>query len=257
MNDIIDAISTRIKAPYFGYALLAFIGFNWRGLFLLAITVGSPQERLAAFDAQTSFWSLVFFPLLIGGLIALASPWIRFAFNFVSQRPFEYMDNLLLTSEHIKTIRKTQLEQSRAKRFANKESELIDRAKRDEEVLEIEDEKLKEKLKQEIDALRQERDNMSNNLEKNINQANLSPEEKELLKAAAKDDKGTISKNEYLSGRNIQAGSFIFGKGGNRDFTKYNSALSSLVLKGLVSAVGHKGQIFELTDAGWKLVDLL
>lgn len=257
MNDIIDAISTRIKAPYFGYALLAFIGFNWRGLFLLAVTVGSPQERLAAFDAQTSFWSLVFFPLLIGGLIALASPWIRFAFNFMSQRPFGYMDNLLLTSEHIKTIKKTQLEQSRAELFANKESELIDRAKRDEEVLEIEDEKLKEKLKQEIDALRRKRDNMSNNLEENINYANMSSEEMEILKAAAKDGKGTISKNVYLSGRNIQAGSLTFGAGSNRDFTKYNSALSSLVSKGLVTAVGDKDQIFELTNAGWQLIDSL
>ena len=34
MNDIFDAISARIKAPYFGYALLAFIGLNWRGIFL-------------------------------------------------------------------------------------------------------------------------------------------------------------------------------------------------------------------------------
>ncbi|MNL38318.1 hypothetical protein D3C87_1605210 [compost metagenome] len=167
------------------------------------------------------------------------------------------MDNLLLTSEHIKTIKKTELEQARSKLFANKEAELIDRAKRDEAVLEIEDETLKAKLKQEIDALRLERDSMSRDLNKSSSAHMLSSEETEILKAAAKDGKGTISKNEYLSGRNIQAGSLTFGEGGNREFVKYNAALNSLLSKGLVSEVGHKGQIFELTDAGWQLVDSL
>ncbi len=150
MNDIIEAINSRLKAPYFGFVFLTFLGLNWRGFFLLTVTVGSPQERLAAFDSHTSFESLVVYPLIIGGLITLASPWIKFVFNFISQRPFGYMDDLILKSEHKKTIRKTELERSRSDFFANKESELINRAKRDEEVLEIENEKLKEKLQQEI-----------------------------------------------------------------------------------------------------------
>ena len=257
MNEIIDALSARIKAPYFGYALLVFIGLNWRAIFLLITTDGSPHDRLAEFDSYTNAWNLAFFPLLIGGLIAVASPWIRLAFSLISRRPFGHMDTILLTSEHIKTIKKTELEQARSKLFANKEAELIDRAKRDEAVLEIEDETLKAKLKQEIDALRLERDNMSRDLKKSSSTHMLSSEETEILKAAAKDGKGTISKNEYLSGRNIQAGSLTFGEGGNRKFMKYDAALNSLLSKGLVSSVGHKGQIFELTDAGWQLVDSL
>lgn len=173
MNDIFDAISARLKAPYFGYALLAFIGLNWRGIFLLSVTMGTPQERLSAFDAQTSEWSLVVLPLIFGAVITLASPWVRLAFSFLSKRPFEHIDDLHLDAEHRKTIRKTQLERSRAELFASKESELIGRAKRDEEILEIENEQLKEKLIQEIEALRLQRDRMSSDVQGHQNGVGL------------------------------------------------------------------------------------
>lgn len=257
MNDILDAISARIRAPYFGYALLAFIGLNWRGLFLLAVTEGAPQQRLEAFDAQTSFGSLVIVPLLAGALVTLVSPWIRFAFGYLSKRPFEHIDNLYLDSEHRKTIRKTQLERSRADLFASKESELIERARRDEEVLEIENEQLKEKLKQEIDVLRRQRDEMSADLDGHANSISLSATEKEMLKAAARDGKGNITRNEYIGGRSIQIGLFTFGNDSSREFSKFDSALKSLVNKGLVTPVGNKGELFELSHTGWLIADAL
>lgn len=257
MQDVLDAISARIKAPYFGYALLAFIGLNWRGIFLLSVTNGSPQERLAAFDAETSAWSLIVLPLLAGGLITLISPWIRLGFGLLSKRPFEHIDNLHLDSEHKKTLRKTQLEQSRSAFFASKESELIERAKRDEEILEIEDEQLKEKLKKEIDALRREREEMSIALTERENSVRVSAQGREILKAAAQDKSGSIMRMSYIGGRTIQAGRLTFGEESSRDFAKYDSALSDLVSSGLVSAVGNKGEMFELTNAGWQLADAL
>ena len=51
MNDVIDAINTRFKSPYFGYAVLAFFALNWRGIFLLSATEGDPASRLEAFDS--------------------------------------------------------------------------------------------------------------------------------------------------------------------------------------------------------------
>ena len=257
MNDIFDAISARIKAPYFGYALLAFIGLNWRGIFLLSVTKGAPQERLDAFDAQTSISSLIVLPLLVGALVTVASPWLRLAFGFLSKRPLEHIDNLHLDSEHKKTIRKTQLEQSRADFFASKESELIGRARRDEEILEIEDERLKEKLKQEIDVLRRERERVSLNLDEQSNDTRISVPEREILKAAVQDKSGSIMRMSYIGGRSIQAGSRMFGEGSGRDFSKYDSALNNLVSKDLVSAVGHSEEMFELTYAGWQLADTL
>lgn len=200
MNDIIEAISARIKAPYFGYALLAFIALNWRGIFLLATTPGSPQVRLEAFDSMTSLTSLIIWPLVVGAVIALCSPWIKFTFAYLSRRPFEYIDNLHLDAEHKKTIRRTELERSRAELFAGKETELIERAKRDEEVLQIKDESLQEQLRTELELLRKERDRMSHGLYSSET-VQLSPTEKELLKLAAESGSGTIS-----SGIQAQAG---------------------------------------------------
>lgn len=255
MNDIIDAISARIKAPYFGYALLAFIGLNWRGIFLLTVTTGSPQARLDEFDRNTSFLTLIIYPLLVGALVTIATPWIRFFFNYISQKPFELIDNLYLEAEHKKTIKKTELERSHSQLFATKEEELIQRAKRDEEVSGIEDERLKEQLKQDIERLRRERDQMyesSKPTEKLLDET-----ETELLLAAAKSGDGNISRRDYLSGRSINIGTLTFGEGSPREFSKYDSALKSLLNKALIQEVGQKGELFELTHAGWEIADTL
>lgn len=257
MNDILDAVSARIKAPYFGYTLLAFIAMNWRGIFLLAATEGSPQDRLAAFDAETSASSLIVYPLLVGAVVAASAAWIRLVFEFISRRPLEAIDNLYIESEHRKTIHKTRLERSRASFFAEKEEELIERARRDYKVQAIEDEELKQKLAQEIESLRRKRDRMSETLNASKSAHQLSPLESEMLKAAAKDGGGTIAKNEYLEGRTIQIGRIIFGEGSPRDFAKYESALRSLASKDLIKSMGGKDVLFELTDSGWQLADAL
>lgn len=256
MNDIIEAISARIKAPYFGYAMLAFIALNWRGIFLLAATPGSPQVRLGAFDSVTSFTSLIVWPLVAGALVAVCSPWIKLAFSYLSRRPFEYIDNLHLHAEHKKTIRRTELERSRSELFASKETELIERAKRDEEVLQIENESVQEQLKAELELLRKERDRMSHGLY-GSEAVQLSPTERELLALAAKSGSGTISRNEYLSGRSIQVGATTFGADSTKDFAKYDSALRSLISKEFVRSMGAGGSSFELTHTGWQIADTL
>lgn len=167
------------------------------------------------------------------------------------------IDNIGMEAEHKKMIKKTQLERSRADFFAGKESELIERAKRDEEVLEISNEQVKEQLKRELDALREQRHRMSENSGNADGKPDLSDAEVEILKAAAKSKSGNISRNEYVNGRNIKAGDNTFGVEGSRDFLKYDAALQSLRAKSLVQAVGIKGQLFELTHKGWEIADQL
>jgi len=258
MNELIDAVSARIKAPYFGYALLAFIALNWRAIFLLGAMDAIPQKRLAAFDSQTSHLSLFIYPLLIGAAAVLLTPWIRFFFSYVSRKPFSLIDNIQLESEHKNTIRKTELEQSRSKFFAAKEQELIQRAKRDEEVLTIEDEELKERLSAQIELLRKESDSLAQQLIQKSSAVDFSQEENELLKAASSSKSGTIFIIEHLSGRHIQAGSASFGRGEQREFAKYDSALKSLLSKGLIQMTrAMKEKSFELTARGWHVADAL
>jgi hypothetical protein len=258
VNELFDAVSARIKAPYFGYALLSFFALNWRALFLLGTTEGTPQQRIDIFDAHTSNLTLLIFPLLISAAIVILTPWIRLFFGLISKKPFEWIDNIQLESEHRINIRKTELEQSRADFFATKERALIERAKRDLEVKSVEDRELQEKLKGEIEALRKESDSLTQRLNNQSSAVDFTAEEKDLLKAAADSSGGAIIIVDHLSGRHIQAGSTSFGQAGAREFAKYDSALRSLLSKGLIEMTqATNPKSFELTTRGWHIADSL
>ncbi len=89
------------------------------------------------------------------------------------------------------------------------------------------------------------------------NTYNLSPDAKELLKAAASNEDGTILKAEYIGGRHVQAGDKQFGGSNARESAKWETALNQLIIRGLVVARGYKGQVFELTHRGWSVADNL
>jgi hypothetical protein len=262
MKDVIDAVSSRMKAPYFGYAILAFLALNWRGIFLLAATTGTPQERLAAFDSLTNHYTLLVLPLLAGALVAASTSWIQYLFGIVSRKPAGLIDNLYLEAEHKKTIRQVELEQSRTDLFAVKEKELIDRAKRDEEVAGIDDDEAKEKLASQIESLRWERDQLSAQLKdqstvEKPSAYNLSKEAIEIIKAASQSKSGAIIKLKSIGERTIQTGGRSFGSENPRDFAKYDAALDELIKQRLVKALGAKGELFELTNNGWQVADVL
>ncbi len=252
MNDIVDAITTRFKAPYFGYALLAFFALNWRGIFLLMVSDATPLERLSAFDNVTDIYSLVIWPLITGAAVAATAHWVRYIFGMISKKPLELIDNLDLEAQHKRAIRQAELEQSRTKLFSIKETELIDRAKRDEEVERISDKSEREKLKNELERLRRERDELYEEAFNNKN-INLSEEARSLLLAAASDKNGIILKPQTLGSRSIQAGGSNFGHESQRDYAKYEAALEELVSYELAKDRGFKGEMYELTHAGWEL----
>lgn len=253
MNDIVDAITTRFKAPYFGYALLAFFALNWRGIFLLMTSDATPPERLAAFDNETNIYSLVILPLITGAAVAATAHWVRYVFGIISRKPLELIDNLDLEAQHNRSIRQAELEQSRTKLFSIKEVELIDRAKRDEEVEKISDKSEREKLKGELERLRRERDELYEEAFGNDKSIKLSEEARNLLLAAASDKNGTILKPQTLGSRSIQAGGSNFGQKSQRDYAKYEAALEELVSYELAKDRGFKGEVYELTHAGWEL----
>lgn len=257
MNDIVDAITSRFKAPYFGYALLAFFALNWRGIFLLIVSDATPPERLLAFDNETDIYSLVIFPLITGAAVAATAHWVRYIFGMISKKPLELIDNLDLEAQHKRAIRQAELEQSRTKLFSIKETELIDRAKRDEEVERISDKSEREKLKGELDRLRRERDELYEEAFNNKNNIKLSEEARSLLLAAASDKNGIILKPQTLSSRSIQAGGSNFGHESQRDYAKYEAALEELVSYELAKDRAYKGEMYELTHAGWELASSL
>lgn len=267
MKELVDAISTRIKSPYFGYVILAFFAMNWRGIFLLLFTNSNPQDRLSAFDSLTNVWSLLFVPLAIGALVAATAPWILYVFEYISQKPFELTDSLRLEAEHKALIKQAQLEQSRTEIFSIRESELIQRAKRDEEVANIADEEAKEKLQSEIDELRRARDRLSSEVGNSTSSeldsiggfnpqsiAKLLPEAAiELLKAASSQGNGKILRPRTLGERSIKAGNVSFGGADNQAYAMYDASLEVMLDLDLLVARGSKGEVFELTHKGWEV----
>lgn len=161
MKEIIDAINNRINTPYFGYSIIAFLALNWRGFFYLFVAEGTADERLFLFDSHTSILSLIIYPLLIGFVVAVTFHWIRYIFAIIERKPRQLIEILNLEAENKKTIEQSKLEQSRTELFALKEKELIDRAKRDNEVANIED---NAKLINELKQVRDEREKMSDDV---------------------------------------------------------------------------------------------
>lgn len=260
MSEFLDALSLRLKTPYLGYAILAFIAFNWRELFIFLFSTSTPQERVDLFDKTTSYYSLLLYPLLVGVVVAISTPWIRLIFSYLVRKPLELAVDMQLEEEHRKTIRQVELEQRRSSLFAIKEDELIGRAKRDDEVATIEDEAAKEKLISQLEGLRKERDELSEQLEQNKSASHpfdLNSEEQELLAAAAKNNRGIIVKPMSVGLRTIEAGGFTFGKNSKKEFGKYENALDKLVERRLVTDKERSGEIFHLTDLGWELASLV
>lgn len=256
MKEIFDAVNNRIKTPYFGYSVLAFIAFNWRGFFFLVTSSGTPEERLALFDAEVDVWTLFIYPLIVGLFVASSAHWIRYVFALIERKPRWLVNSLMLDEDHQKNIKQAELEQLRGTLFALKENELIGRAKRDELVADIEDEATKEKLADQLSKLREERDRLSNELSGQLGATkNISSIAEEILLAAASDKDGTIMKSVTLDGSEIYSGKKTFGSKNKREFAKYEQALDDLLDVGFVKNVGNKGEIFELTNAGWEYAE--
>ncbi|MFZ6049800.1 DUF4062 domain-containing protein [Pseudomonas sp. CR3202] len=86
----------------------------------------------------------------------------------------------------------------------------------------------------------------------------LSKEAKILLKEASLDRGGVILHLGHIGGTEIQVnGKNIIGDGGRREIALWEGALEQLENHGLVRSRGGKGQIFELTDQGYRVADAL
>lgn len=260
MREFIDAVTTRIQAPYFGYSLVALLVLNWRAIFLLFMLDAPANERIAIFEQETSFWTIVALPLLAGAVFAILTPWSRYVFEHLSQKPFSLRDRLQINADHQRTILQTELEEARSELFGQKEEELIDRARRDDEIANIEDEEVKQRLVSELAALRAERDKLSSLVSSTRASADpnvLSKESVSLIKAAANNKRGTIMTPRTLNGRSINAGDSVFGDRDAKSYALYESALEELEVQGYVKPKGSKREIFELTHKGWQIAESL
>ena len=194
MKEIIEAIGARIKSPVLGYYSLAFTIINWKPIFYLFFQSEGVIERFTYFDENTSFVSLLIFPILYASLFAVTYPWINYFFLMLCSKPTDLKNSLQAQSEHKLLIKKQELEEARAMLLETAERELIGRAKRDEELAEIENEDLRKKLKSEIEELRKQKDEVSSSTSEPDNYTKY----KELMEIAGDfRNRANETKNEY------------------------------------------------------------
>lgn len=157
MDEIKEAITERIKSPYLGYSLLAFTAINWKAFFILYSLEGSPTYRIMIFNRYTDTYSLFIYPIFIGISIAIASPWAKLAFTFLSKKATEWTEGHILDSRYINNIKEESYKQdllSHRKELlehsAAIENAMIERSKRDKEISLMKDSDVKNQLESEI-----------------------------------------------------------------------------------------------------------
>jgi hypothetical protein len=95
-------------------------------------------------------------------------------------------------------------------------------------------------------------------LGKEVAELGLSGEARELLTQAALDKNGTIMRYRTMSGLGIQTNDRQFVESGDpRSEARWQGAFDELKQLDLIRDVGHKGEVFNLTDRGYKIADAL
>ncbi len=86
----------------------------------------------------------------------------------------------------------------------------------------------------------------------------LSNEAKILLKEASQDQHGTIMYLEFLDGTTVQTNGKNFTPSRERrEVAKWESAISELDVNKLIVARGNNGEIFEVTNIGYQVADMI
>lgn len=154
MNDVKDAVIDRIKSPYIGYMLFAFVSLNWKAFFILYSLEGNPVYRLAVFNHCTDIYSLLVYPMLIGIGIAILSPWIKWAFTKISETPFVGLKISEARSANRILIAKLNIEKIYNEHQNTMEQQALTEAKLIQELETITDPEARDKVSSQIHAIR-------------------------------------------------------------------------------------------------------
>ncbi|MEZ5893067.1 MAG: hypothetical protein R3C58_07980 [Parvularculaceae bacterium] len=188
IREIFDALHARIRSPIFGSIAVFFAILNWKALFFLAFANATASDRIQFFDDHTTYWSTLIFPILGGIAFAIASPWIALFSAWAAEEPTTRRKIRQTKSIDKILTEKMRLEKTRIQFLANEESALIEAAKRDEEVKEIADPSIRDELRREIQALREDtiksrlnRDELAAQTERYANEITAKKQRMELI----------------------------------------------------------------------------
>ncbi|WP_427788497.1 hypothetical protein [Brevundimonas diminuta] len=91
-------------------------------------------------------------------------------------------------------------------------------------------------------------------LERGLREVHVSEQAEALLRAAVAGD-GDVMLNEYLGGASVQAGSETFPANTRKELAKLKAGIQDLTSAGLIEDRSYKGEIFEVTHAGYQYAE--
>lgn len=153
-KEIYDAWGARVKSRVFGSIIVAFTLINWKVLFFLAFEDAKATEKFSYFDAHTSAFTLYVWPIFLGGFIGLVLPYVNNWTHWYVSKPVSAMRSRddEYAHERLKKKNAWLAERNRAQELL--ERQIIDEAKRDEEVAEIADPVRRAEVEEEISRTR-------------------------------------------------------------------------------------------------------
>ena len=155
ITEFFEVLRTRIKAPIFGYFVFVYIAINWKPLFYLIFSDTSALDRITYFESSTDYLGQIIYPGVLSVLLTIGSPWLTAYFLKLCSQPTNWKNEIQVENEHKMAMEKLKREQERRNFQASLEQQVIELAKRDEAIEDIEDEKTKAAVRSEIDNIRE------------------------------------------------------------------------------------------------------
>lgn len=95
-------------------------------------------------------------------------------------------------------------------------------------------------------------------IESRVQLPSLVQEARVLLKEASQDPSGIIIHAQFIGGAAIQTnGKNFIPSNERREIVKWEHALEQLISNKLIKDVGHKGEVFEITNLGFQVADMI
>ncbi|MDB9839342.1 hypothetical protein OAC57_03470 [Planktomarina temperata] len=193
----LQAFQERMRTPWIGSILIAFLLWNWQPLLFLVASDTALLTRFTYFEIHTGWCSLFFGPVIAGFLFAAAKPWISLGMDWLGAWAIHRSRLRADRLAEDRSFKRLDLQAASLKKKAEIENEIVDHAIERKTKIEgaqlNEDEK--EQVQQDLDALqptpeKEDVDPIDEDLLGTAIFHQLSDTNKEILRALAQLDDG-------------------------------------------------------------------
>jgi hypothetical protein len=248
LKDLSEAWSQRLRSPIIGSIALSFFAINWQPIWYLLFADRPVRQKFLFFEANTTPYTLILCPILVGVALAMASPWLRMVGAWWAQFPYFRMKRLQYKTAHdLKVIQMTfeaeraegeaSLIEAEANLQAKRDRAKINAAKLLEEATDVGGDELKEDL--EIDRWYNRRSDAA----------------RTLLTEASRGG-GEITVRKFIGGNAISAGRHSFDSlSSPRELAKIEAGISELERHSLIRSQNPDRSLFKMTEMGYEVSD--